>query len=45
VLTLNFGVLSRLTWLDSDGHEGFLGMEAGIMAIGLANDTGDTGKS
>jgi hypothetical protein len=40
-----FGVLSRLTWLDSDGHEGFLGLEAGIMAIGLANDTGDTGKS
>ena len=45
VLTLNFGVLSRLTWLDSDGHEGFLGLEAGIMAIGLANATGDTGQS
>ncbi len=45
VLTLNFGVLSRLTWLDEDGHEGFLGLEAGIMAIGLANDTGDTGQS
>jgi len=45
VLSLNFGVLSRLTWLDSDGHEGFLGLEAGIMAIGLANATGDTGQS
>ncbi len=45
VLTLNFGVLSRLTWLDADGHEGFLGLEAGIMAIGLANATGDTGQS
>jgi hypothetical protein len=45
VLTLNFGILSRLTWLDADGHEGFLGLEAGIMAIGLSNDTGDTGKS
>ena len=33
VLTLNFGVLSRLTWLDADGHEGFLGLGAGIMAI------------
>jgi hypothetical protein len=44
VLTLNFGILSRLTWLDSDGHEGFLGVEGGIMAIGLANETGDTGR-
>jgi hypothetical protein len=45
VLTLNFGMLSRLTWLDSDGHEGFLGLEGGIMAIGLANDKGSTGQS
>lgn len=45
VLTLNFGILSRLTWLNADGHEGFLGLEAGIMAIGLANETGDTGRS
>jgi hypothetical protein len=45
VLTLNFGILSRLTWLDADGHEGFLGLEAGIMAIGLANANGDTGQS
>jgi hypothetical protein len=45
VLTLNFGILSRLTWLNADGHEGFLGLEAGVMAIGLANETGDTGRS
>jgi len=45
VLSLNFGVISRLTWLSRDGHEGFLGLEAGIMAIGLANDTSSTGES
>ncbi len=45
VLSLNFGVISRLTWLSKDGHEGFLGLEAGIMAIGLANDTSTTGQS
>ncbi|HET7544527.1 MAG TPA: hypothetical protein VFK05_31875, partial [Polyangiaceae bacterium] len=44
VLSLNFGVISRLTWLNRDGHEGFLGLEAGIMAIGLANDTSTTGQ-
>jgi hypothetical protein len=35
VLTLSFGVLSRLTWLDTDGHEGLLGLEAGVMAFGI----------
>jgi hypothetical protein len=45
VLSLNFGIVSRLTWLDSDGHEGFLGLEAGVMAIGLTNDQGKTGQS
>jgi hypothetical protein len=44
-LSLNFGVISRLTWLDSDGHEGFLGLEGGIMVIGLANSTSATGRS
>jgi hypothetical protein len=43
VLTLNFGVISRLTWLDSEGHEGFLGAEGGIMAIGLAGSQSDNG--
>jgi hypothetical protein len=36
VLTLNFGALSRLTWLDHEGHEGLLGLEAGALGIGLA---------
>jgi hypothetical protein len=39
VLTLNFGALSRLTWLDQDGHEGLLGLELGAMGVGLAATT------
>jgi hypothetical protein len=39
ILTLNFGVILRATWLDSEGHEGFLGLEGGMMAVGLPNDT------
>jgi hypothetical protein len=38
ILTLNFGALERLTWLDSEGRDGFLGFEAGVMAVGLAGD-------
>jgi len=34
-LTLNFGVLSRLTWLDRHGKEGLLGVELGLMGVGL----------
>jgi len=45
VLSLNFGIVSRLTWLSAEGHEGFLGLEAGIMAIGLTNDKSTTGNS
>jgi hypothetical protein len=45
VLSLNFGVISRLTWLDEEGHEGFLGLEGGLMVIGLAGDESTTGKS
>ena len=45
VLSLNFGVLSRLTWLDSEGHEGFLGLEAGVLVMGLANSESNTGES
>lgn len=44
-LALNFGVISRLTWLDAEGHEGFLGAEAGVLVMGLANSTGPNGKS
>ena len=45
VLSLNFGVISRLTWLDPEGHEGFLGAEAGVLVMGLANSTSQTGES
>lgn len=40
VLTLNFGALSRLTWLNREGHEGILGLEAGALGIGLAATPG-----
>jgi hypothetical protein len=42
VLTLNFGALSRLTWLDREGHEGLVGLELGAMGVGLASTTGYT---
>jgi len=35
VLALSLMVISRLTWLDTEGHEGLLGLEAGVMAFGL----------
>ncbi len=38
ILSLNFGVLMRATWLDDSGRAGFLGLEAGMMAVGLPND-------
>jgi hypothetical protein len=38
VLSLSLGVLSRFTWLDPEGHEGLLGLEAGLMAFGLTGD-------
>lgn len=34
-LTLNFGVLSRLTLLNREGKEGLLGLELGVMGLGL----------
>ena len=37
VLSLSLAVITRLTWLDSDGHEGLLGLEGGIMAFGFTN--------
>jgi hypothetical protein len=45
ILTLNFGVVARLTWLDGEGHEGFLGLEGGVMGVGLANDQSASGRS
>ena len=45
LLSLNFGVISRLTWLDDEGHEGFLNLEFGVMVIGLAGSESTTGQS
>ncbi len=45
VLSLSLGVLSRFTWLDAEGHEGLLGLEAGLMAFGLTGDTSATGQA
>jgi hypothetical protein len=39
ILSLSLGVLMRATWLDSEGHEGFLGLEGGVMTEGLPADT------
>ena len=44
VMGLNFGVISRLTWLDAEGHEGLLGAEMGVLVFGLANSKSDTGQ-
>lgn len=45
LLSLNFGIVSRLTWLDSEGREGLLGLEAGVMAFGLTDSKSTTGRS
>ncbi|MGH7293349.1 MAG: hypothetical protein ACRELB_00375, partial [Polyangiaceae bacterium] len=45
ILSLNFGVVLRATWLDGAGHEGFLGLEGGMLAEGLANDVSASGQS
>ncbi len=37
-LALNFGVLSRLTWLSEDGKESLVGLECGVMSMGLASE-------
>ncbi|MCY1076342.1 hypothetical protein [Archangium lansingense] len=39
-LTLNFGLLSRLTLLDEHGKEGLLGLEMGLMGVGLVQTGG-----
>lgn len=44
-LSLNFGVISRLTFLMNDGHEWLLGVEGGVMVLGLAGSTSTTGQS
>lgn len=42
-MALNFGVISRLTWVNHDGKEGLIGAEAGVMAFGLTGDASTTG--
>jgi hypothetical protein len=37
VLTLDMGVVSRFTWLNADGREAPIGLEAGMMGMGLAS--------
>jgi hypothetical protein len=41
-LTLNFGVLSRVTYLDDRGKESLLGAEIGLMGMGLIQRPGST---
>jgi hypothetical protein len=36
-LSLNLGLLTRITWLDREGHEGILALEAGMMGMALAD--------
>jgi hypothetical protein len=46
ILSLNFGVLGRLTWVDSEGHDGILALETGVTGVGLAPvDTSPSGAS
>src|SRR5439155_3721331 len=46
ILSLNFGVLGRLTWVDSTGNDGILALEAGVTGVGLAPvDTSAEGQS
>ncbi|HEY8927191.1 MAG TPA: hypothetical protein VIU64_22565 [Polyangia bacterium] len=37
VLSLNFGILSRLALLDHEGRESLIGLELGAMGVGLAS--------
>ncbi len=43
-LTLNFGVLSRITTLDPRGKERLLGAELGLMGVGLIQSPGAIGQ-
>ncbi|HEX8795531.1 MAG TPA: hypothetical protein VF765_31495 [Polyangiaceae bacterium] len=43
ILPVNLGVVMRATWLDGDGHEGFLGLEGGVMVVGLPNAASASG--
>jgi hypothetical protein len=45
VLSLNFGVISRLTWLDLEGHEGIVGLEGGVLVKSLGNSLSQNGQA
>lgn len=45
ILPVNLGVVMRATWLDGEGHEGFLGLEGGVMVVGLPNATNVSGAA
>ncbi|MDB4942089.1 MAG: hypothetical protein JWP97_1623 [Labilithrix sp.] len=44
-MALSFGVISRFTWVNEEGKEGLLGLEAGVMAFGLTGDTSTSGSN
>jgi hypothetical protein len=46
ILSLNFGVLGRITWVDKEGRDGILSLESGVTGVGLAPvDTSSKGQS
>jgi hypothetical protein len=44
VLQLNFGVISRLAWLDKEGKEFPVAFESGLLVFGITNSTSQTGQ-
>src|SRR5205814_5882273 len=40
ILALNAGALLRLTWLTREGQEGPIGLEAGVIWLGIAGESG-----
>lgn len=44
VLQLNFGVISRLVWLDKEGKEFPLAFETGVLVFGITNSRSLTGE-
>jgi len=44
VLQLNFGVISRLVWLDKDGKEFPLAFETGVLVFGITNSKSPSGE-
>lgn len=45
VLSLNFGVISRLAYLDKEGREFPLALETGVLVFGVANSIATDGKT